>query len=70
METEIGNIKDGTTIVKKAEQDQLGNVINTTYETKAVVSGINTRVINLENANKKMPLTSGHLFLDVCVNGI
>ena len=33
-ETDIANIKSGLQVVKKAEQDQLGNVINTTYETK------------------------------------
>ena len=35
LETEIGNIKDGTTTVKKAEQDASGNVITSTYETKS-----------------------------------
>lgn len=34
LETDIANMKSGVQVVKKAEQDQLGNVINTTYETK------------------------------------
>lgn len=50
-ESEINNIKNGTTTVKKAEQDKNGNDIVNTYETKVIVSGIDSRVTNLENAN-------------------
>ena len=45
LETEIVNIKNGTTIVNKAEQDASGNVITSTYETKAdVTSKLATKV--------------------------
>ena len=45
------DIEDGTMVVKKAEQDQLGNVINTTYETKTDANLVRGRVTLLENAN-------------------
>ena len=51
QDEEIRNIKDGTLIVKQAEQDQLGNVINLTYETKADANLSKVRITLLENAN-------------------
>jgi hypothetical protein len=37
---EIDNIKDGTSVVKKAEQDKNGNDITTTYATKSEITAV------------------------------
>lgn len=47
--TAIANIINGTTIVKKAEQDASGNTITTTYETKTDAQDTKDRVSAIEN---------------------
>ena len=42
----IEDIEDGTTVVKKAEQDANGNEITTTYETKADASELKSAIDN------------------------
>lgn len=51
LQDQVDDIVNGTTTVKKAEQDKNGNDIVNTYETKVIVSGIDNRVTSLENAN-------------------
>jgi hypothetical protein len=71
---DIDNIINGTDVVGKAEADQLGNVIDTTYATKNELSNVNTKSLYhlgtydnaVENADGTVTITrqTGYLVIN------